>query len=119
MAKYQTLWWSEIPVGVKATDDAGTVRRQLNDRYQNAVDAVATATGRIETTKYLEQWNWSDKSERAGPASEVAEAVVAELEAAYPGDRLGQIQAHLVESFGRVPKNRRERDPSPTETATN
>jgi hypothetical protein len=32
---------------------------------------------------YLAQWRWSDEAERDGPAAEVAEALLAELDAGH------------------------------------
>jgi hypothetical protein len=42
---------------------------------------MAMQRGLQGTDDFLEQWHWSDEEERDGPAREVAEAVVAELEA--------------------------------------
>jgi hypothetical protein len=96
MASYQILSWAEIPVGVKAKDDSGTVREELPIRFQHAVDAVATATDRIETKAYLAEWNWGEAEDRPGTASEVATRVVAELVAAYPSERMKTMKADLI-----------------------
>jgi len=96
MASYQILSWAEIPVGVKAKDDSGTVREELPIRFQHAVDAVATATDRIETKAYLAEWNWGESKDRPGTASEVATRVVDELVADYPSERIRTVKTDLI-----------------------
>jgi len=100
MASYQILSWSEIPVGVKARDDSGTVREELPIRFQHAVDAVATATDRVETKAYLAEWNWADSQDRTGTASEVATGIADELVAAYPSERVRTLKAELIARHG-------------------
>ncbi len=101
MATYQILRWSEIPVGVKARDDEGSARAQLPARFQNAVDHVATATGRTETKVYLAGWTWSDALEREGTARAVADAVVDELETAHSSESMRELKTTLIERLGR------------------
>ena len=42
---------------------------------------MAAKRGLQDTDSYLAQWKWSDWEEREGTASEVAAALIAELEA--------------------------------------
>lgn len=99
MAHYQILSWHGIPIGVKATDETESVREQLPPHFQVAVDAVATATGRIETTIYLAGWRWSEKVERAGSARQVAQAVAAELVRRFPPSELKTLRRELESSL--------------------
>ena len=59
MATYQILYWDEIPVGVKATRDGrrGRVRKHLSNRFQMAVDSVATITGRSDEEAKMAGWS--------------------------------------------------------------
>ena len=79
MAKYQILYWKEIPAQVKAFDGARPVSRALPERYQVAIDRVAMEQGLTGTDAYLDQWHWSTKLERPGTAAEVLEAIYQEL----------------------------------------
>jgi hypothetical protein len=45
------------------------------------VDRLAMQRGLQGSDDFLAQWRWSDEEEREGSAREVAEAVLAELEA--------------------------------------
>ena len=79
MAKYQILYWKEIPAQVKAFDGMRAVSRPLPERYQIEIDRLAMEQGLAGTDAYLEQWRWSAKLERPGTAAEILDASVEEL----------------------------------------
>jgi len=79
MAKYQILYWKEIPAQVRAFDGARAVSRPLPERYQIEIDRLAMEQGLAGTDAYLEQWRWSAKLERPGTAAEILDASVEEL----------------------------------------
>ena len=83
MATYQILCWKDIPSVVEATDGQETAKRQLSDRFQALIDSVAMKLGLAGTDEYLDQWEHGEEQERPGSAREVADAVVAELEARF------------------------------------
>lgn len=83
MAKYQVLYWKDIPSVVEATDASGSAKVQLSDRFQALIDAVAMRLGMAGTDAYLDQWEHGDEQERGGTAREVADAVVEELEGRF------------------------------------
>ncbi len=84
MASYQIIAWREIPAIVEARDAAGTVTRQLSERFQSLIDSLAMQLGLVESDAYLEEWTRSEGTERSGSAEEVADAVAAELESRFP-----------------------------------
>lgn len=88
MARYQVMYWKHIPSQVKAWDAGGEVKRMLPDRFMAAIDAYAMRDGSTEMDAYLDGWQWSDVEERQGTAATVAEALVSELDQAYPRARL-------------------------------
>ena len=80
MARYRILAWREIPAQVQATDDTGgKANRKLPGWFGAEIDRVAMREGLAGTDDYLEKFAWSDETERAGSADEVADALVAEL----------------------------------------
>jgi hypothetical protein len=94
MARYQVMYWKDIPVQVKAEDESGVKRAMLPDRFSEAVDAAAMAEGSADSDAYLSAWEWGPEEQREGSAQAVLDAVVAELDEAYPRDRLiAMIQA--------------------------
>ena len=54
MARVRVMYWKEIPVQVQAEDEDNRVTRQLDERFQKAVDAVAMIDGSQGTDEYLE-----------------------------------------------------------------
>jgi hypothetical protein len=84
LAVYQIIAWKDLPAMVEARDGAETVTRQLSDRFQQLIDSVAMQLGLHDDDAYLGLWARSDAQERPGTAAEVADAVVAELEARFP-----------------------------------
>ncbi|MCS6911126.1 MAG: virulence factor [Anaerolineales bacterium] len=91
MASYQIVYWRDIPAQVKVK--AGRVRaaRPLSERFQVYIDRAAMRAGLFNTDDYLAEWRTGEAVEREGEPEAVAEAVIAELEAAYPDERLEQL----------------------------
>ena len=54
------MYWKEIPVQVQALDDSGVVSRQLDDRFQEGVDAISMLDGSSGSDEYLDAWEWGD-----------------------------------------------------------
>lgn len=80
MARYQILYWEHIPLGVKATDVNGTVRKNLPARFQKAVEDASSRAGHSSAAQYTSMFKWGAEKEREGAAAEVAAAVVKELD---------------------------------------
>ncbi len=83
VAKYQVLYWKDIPSVVEATDADGSAKVQLSDRFQVLIDSVAMRLGLAGTDEYLDQWDHGEEQERPGSSQEVAKAVAQELEAKF------------------------------------
>ena len=82
MARYQILYWQDVPSVIKAfADDGAETKRQLPDWYQQEIDKRAMVQGLTGSDEYLEQWRWGDVEERPGTPAEVLDAVERELEA--------------------------------------
>ncbi len=88
MASYQVMYWKHIPSQVKAWEGDAQVKRMMPDRFQVAIDAYAMKDGSTEMDAYLDGWRWGQVETRDGTPEEVLAAVVAELDAANPRDRL-------------------------------
>ncbi len=82
------MFWKHIPSQVKAWEADAQVKRMMPDRFQVAIDAYAMKDGSTEMDAYLDGWRWGPVESRDGPPEEVLAAVVAELDAANPRDRL-------------------------------
>jgi hypothetical protein len=81
VARYQILYWQDVPSVIKAFDaDGREVKRQLPDWFQQEIDQRAMVQGLTGSDAYLEQWHWGDVEERPGTSEEVLNAVARELE---------------------------------------
>ena len=81
MAKYQILYWKNLPSQVKAfAEGKPPVSRQLPASFQTEITRSAMAEGAVGTDDYLSHWHWSSPAEREGSAEEVAEALIRELQ---------------------------------------
>jgi len=90
MAKYQVLYWKDIPAQVKVLDGHKTLSRPMPERFQLEIDRRAMEEGLIGSDDYLDQWHWTAKLDRPGNADEILNALLQELEAEY--DRKAQTQ---------------------------
>jgi metal-dependent amidase/aminoacylase/carboxypeptidase family protein len=83
MARYRITYWKEVPTSFTVEGDGRTVKKQLSQRIQNIIDAYAMALGLTSTTDYSAQYRRGEWTEREGAPEEVAEALLADLEAEY------------------------------------
>jgi len=83
-AKFQILYWQDLPSAIKAWDDFEEVKLDLPHRFADRIDVQAQKLGLAKGDDYLGQLRWGDESERPGAPRAVAEAVRRELEAATP-----------------------------------
>jgi len=87
MAQVRIMYWKMIPYGVRASDADGRASRQLPPEFQEAVDAAAMSDGDTSQEAYQAGFTWGPSEERPGSA------VVAEIIAAYPRERLSSLAA--------------------------
>src|SRR5215216_6817474 len=80
MTRYRIMYWKHIPQSITVEGDGRTVKKELSQKIQNAIDAYAMATGLTSTTDYAKEYKRGQWIEREGSPEEVAEALLAELE---------------------------------------
>jgi Virulence factor len=83
MAKYQVLYWKDIPAQVKVLDGHKALSRPMPERFHLEIDRRAMEEGLIGSDDYLNQWHWTAKLDRPGNAEEVLNVLLQELEAEY------------------------------------
>ncbi len=96
MAQLTIVYWRDIPAQVIVKQGRNNAKRQLHDRYQVAIDAAAMKAGAHETDAYLNDWRKGEPRPVDGDIEAAADAAIAEVEAAYPAERLRA----LIESGG-------------------
>ena len=96
MAEFQITYWRTIPSMVTAREGRrNTAKVELSQRFQLAIDEAAMRLNLTGTDAYLEAWRRDPWQERAGTPQEVATAVAAETEAAFPAERLRELLREL------------------------
>jgi hypothetical protein len=84
MARYRVLSWRTIPTQIRVTDETGArVDRAMPRWFMQEVGRISMREGLAGTDEYLAAFEWSPEAEREGTAGEVAEALAAELAAAW------------------------------------
>lgn len=83
MARYRIMYWKHIPQSITVEGDGRTIKKELSQKIQNAIDAYAMAAGLTSTSDYAKEYKRGDWIERDGTPEEVAEALISELEAEF------------------------------------
>jgi len=83
MAKYRIMYWRHIPQSFTVEGDGRTIKKQLSQKIQNAIDSFAMAVGATSTTDYAKEFKRGDWIERIGTPEEVADALLTELETEF------------------------------------
>ena len=83
MAKYRIMYWKHIPQSFTVEGDGRTVKKQLSQKVQNAIDAYAMAPGLSSASDYSAQFKRGDWIECDGTPEDVAETLLADLETEF------------------------------------
>ena len=94
MADLVVVYWRDIPAQVIVKAGRKTARRQLRERFEQAIDRAAMRGKLTGTDAYLEQWRRADPVP-CGDDLEAEAATAAEaLEAEYTPERLRELVAN-------------------------
>jgi hypothetical protein len=88
---YQIVYWRDIPAQIKLRSESGRMARALSPRFQEAIDAAAMRANATDTDTYLEEWRTSPPQQEEGDPERIADVLAAELEAAYPEEKLERL----------------------------
>ncbi len=100
MADLTVISWRDIPAQVIASDGERSVRVELSQRFQKAIDAAAMKAGLIETDAYLEEWHRESRP-CGDDLDQEAAAEVTRLEAEFSPERLRAV----VRAGGTLPSS--------------
>jgi hypothetical protein len=99
MASLTIVYWRDIPAQVIVKRGRETAKRQLPERFQQAIDAAAMRARLVGTDAYLDEWRRSPPQACSEDLEAEAAACAAKLESDYDDARL----AGLVGAGGRAP----------------
>ncbi|MCB1424630.1 MAG: virulence factor [Zhengella sp.] len=97
MADLVIVYWRDIPAQVIVKQGRRTAKRELSQRFAEAIDMAAMRSGAADTDAYLEEWRRAAPVAVGDDLEAEADKAAAEMEAAWPKDRL----VALVQSGGR------------------
>ncbi len=95
-AEYQVTSWRDLPSLVVVRAGEQVTKAPLAPRFQEAIDEAAMRLGDTGSDDYLAGWARGSWTPDAGNGTEVADRVVADLEAQWPPERL----AEYLDSLG-------------------
>ncbi len=90
MAKLITIYWRDIPAQVIGRAGRGKFKRELEKRFQEAIDRAAMRAGRGSSDAYLEDWR-RETEMVAGDLGALVEARANELETQFDDERLEKV----------------------------
>jgi hypothetical protein len=82
------VYWRDIPAQVIVGKGRRGSKRQLPERFEQAIDRAAMKTGAAETDAYLAEWRKADPFTVEGEPDAIADAEVARIDAEYDQTRI-------------------------------
>jgi Virulence factor len=88
MAELFIVCWRDIPAQVIVKAGRRSAKRQLDERFQEAIDRAAMRAGLLDTDAYLGEWRRAAAGPYGDDLEAEADAAAARLDAEYPQERL-------------------------------
>lgn len=88
MAKMTIVFWRDIPAQVIVKQGRASFKRQLPERFEQAIDRCAMKVGAIGTDAYLEEWRRSDPIPVEGDMEHAVEAEAVRLDTEFDSERI-------------------------------
>ena len=86
------LYWKEIPLQVEVESDGNKKSCQLEDRFQEGVDAIAMFENSYGTDDYLNGFLWGESSLAQGEINSVLQDKVNLFNNKFPRDFVSRIR---------------------------
>lgn len=96
MPEVTIVYWRDIPAQVIVGKGRRGAKRQLADRFEQAIDMAAMRAGMAGTDDYLTEWRKAASYTVVGDANMVAEQEATRLETEYDKARV----LKLIENHG-------------------
>ncbi len=88
MPEVTIVYWRDIPAQVIVGKGRRGAKKQLPERFEQAIDRAAMKIGAKDADAYLAEWRKADPYPVEGEAADVAEAEAARLDTEFDQDRL-------------------------------
>ncbi len=94
MPQVTIVYWRDMPAQIIVGSGRKAVKKQLPERFEQAIDRAAMKSGAAGTDDYLAEWRKGAPTEVEGDAEQVATAQMAQIEAAYDTDKIKALIAN-------------------------
>jgi hypothetical protein len=94
MAELILVCWRDIPAQIIVKAGRRSAKRQLDERFQEAIDRAAMRAGLRDTDAYLGEWRRSAAGSCGDDLEAEADAALARVDADYPQERLRALVAN-------------------------
>ena len=88
MAQLTVVYWRDIPAQVIVKQGRAVAKRQLPERFEQAIDRCAMKVGARDTDAYLAEWRRGDPVAVEGDLEALAAAEAERLERAFDKEAL-------------------------------
>ncbi|MBX3597349.1 MAG: virulence factor [Rhizobiaceae bacterium] len=88
MADLVVVFWRDIPAQVIVRKGRQNAKRELPQRFAEAIDMAAMRSGDSDTDAYLAEWRKADPVPVSDDLEAEADKAAAALDAEYPRERL-------------------------------
>lgn len=94
MPDVTVVYWRDIPAQVIVGKGRRGSKRQLEERFEQAIDRAAMKIGAEDTDSYLAEWRKAAAYALDGDPDQIAEAEAQRLEVEYDKDRIKALIAN-------------------------
>ena len=94
MVDVTVVYWRDIPAQVIVGKGRRGAKKQLPERFEQAIDAAAMRLGAKDADAYLAEWRKAPPYQVEGDAADVAEAEATRIETEYDRDRVRKLIAN-------------------------
>ncbi|AXI54773.1 hypothetical protein SuNHUV7_33130 (plasmid) [Pseudoseohaeicola sp. NH-UV-7] len=94
MPEVTIVYWRDIPAQVIVGKGRRGSKRQLEERFEQAIDRAAMKIGAEDTDAYLAEWRKAAPYEVEGDPAQIAEAEAVRLETEFDRDRIKALIAN-------------------------
>lgn len=94
MPEVTIVYWRDIPAQVIVGKGRRGSKRQLSERFEQAIDRAAMKVNAKDSDAYLAEWRRAAPFEVEGDPDVVADAEAARLEAEFDQDRIKALIAN-------------------------
>jgi len=94
MPEVTIVYWRDIPAQVIVGKGRGGAKKQLAERFEQAIDRAAMKVGASDTDAYLAEWRKAAPYTVDGDPGEIALSEAARLEAEYDQERIKALIAN-------------------------